>query len=342
MSKYSKNPHRHPTGAGSCKPQWWDALIGVVPGVTDWQPQLVDSHPPFPLPAAGHEKFGIAPSRNDRLPEKGDLQRRPGTPPMACGSRTGRDGRLLFEPARVTPLHAWHVRRGAEFEDTGLWRRPWFFPKQGENLHQAVARECQASRRSVGIMDTSARGGIVIQGADARTLLNRTYTHTGLDVGKCCYGQLRKEDGSLIDDDVITCLGDNRFLITPHDDTEGVLQWLELWQRSECPELEVSLTDVTDHWATMTVSGPASRKVLEKVAEDVELSGKTFRPMDWRPATLAGVEAHIFRISFTGELSFDVKVRASYGLYVWEALMEAGDEFSITPCGTEAMQVLMA
>ncbi|PSJ47446.1 sarcosine oxidase subunit alpha [Zobellella endophytica] len=279
------------------------------------------------------------------IPETGTTVFRPNYTPVTMGALAGRDAGQLFDPARFSAMHAWHVKHGAEFEDVGLWKRPWYFPQPGEDLHQAVNRECVATRTSVGILDASTLGKIDIQGPDAREFLSRIYTNAWakLNPGSCRYGLMCKEDGMVFDDGVTSCISDQHFIMTTTTGgAAGVLQWLELWHQTEWPELEVYFTSVTDHWATMTVSGPNSRKVLEKVVEGVDLSGEAFPFMAWKDATIAGVSGRIFRISFTGELSFEVNVQANYGLHVWEALMAAGTEFNITPYGTETMHVLRA
>jgi sarcosine oxidase subunit alpha len=200
-------------------------------------------------------------------------------------------------------------------------------------------------RNSVGILDASTLGKIDIQGPDAAEFITRIYTNAYLKLapGKCRYGVMLKEDGMIFDDGVTACLGDNHYLMfTTTGGAAGVLAWLELWQQTEWPELEVYFTSVTDHWTTATVTGPNARKVIEKVCQDVDLSNDSFKFMDWRDGTVAGVKARIFRISFTGELSFEVNVPAHYGRYIWERLIEAGREFDITPYGTETMHVLRA
>ncbi|MBM7457221.1 sarcosine oxidase subunit alpha [Oceanisphaera litoralis] len=279
------------------------------------------------------------------IAETGTTVFRPNYTPVTFGAFAGRNAHHLFDPARFTAMHAWHVKSGAEFEDVGQWKRPWFFPKNGEDMHQAVNRECQAVRNSVGILDASTLGKIDIQGADAREFLARIYTNAWakLSPGNCRYGLMCKEDGMVFDDGVTACINDNHFVMTTTTGgAAGVLQWLELWHQTEWPELEVYFSSVTDHWSTMTVTGPNSRKVLEKICEDVDLSAEAFPFMGWRDATVAGVKARIFRISFTGELSFEINVQANYGLHTWEAVMEAGAEFNITPYGTETMHVLRA
>ncbi|MGP7733049.1 sarcosine oxidase subunit alpha family protein [Oceanimonas smirnovii] len=279
------------------------------------------------------------------IPETGTTVFRPNYTPITMGAFAGRNAGHLFDPARFSAMHAWHVNNGAEFEDVGQWKRPWYFPRAGEDMHQAVNRECVAARTSVGILDASTLGKIDIQGKDAREFLQRIYTNAWakLNPGFCRYGLMCKEDGMVFDDGVTSCISDEHFVMTTTTGgAAGVLQWLELWHQTEWPELEVYFTSVTDHWATMTVSGPNSRRVLEKVCEDVDLSRDAFPFMTWRDATIAGVKGRIFRISFTGELSFEVNVQANYGMHVWEALMEAGAEFNITPYGTETMHVLRA
>ncbi|WP_417617555.1 sarcosine oxidase subunit alpha family protein [Oceanisphaera sp.] len=279
------------------------------------------------------------------IAETGTTVFRPNYTPVTFAAFAGRNAHHLFDPARFTAMHDWHVKNGAEFEDVGQWKRPWYFPKAGEDMHQAVNRECVAVRKSVGILDASTLGKIDIQGADAREFLARIYTNAWakLTPGNCRYGLMCKEDGMVFDDGVTACINDNHFVMTTTTGgAAGVLQWLELWHQTEWPELEVYFSSVTDHWSTMTVSGPNSRKVLEKICTDVDLSAESFPFMGWRDATIAGVRGRIFRISFTGELSFEINVQANYGLSVWEAVMEAGAEFNITPYGTETMHVLRA
>jgi sarcosine oxidase subunit alpha len=197
----------------------------------------------------------------------------------------------------------------------------------------------------VGMRDASTLGKIDIQGPDAAEFLNRVYTNAYLKLapGKCRYGVMLKEDGMVFDDGVTACLGENHYLMfTTTGGAAGVLSWLELWQQTEWPEMEVFFTSVTDHWATATITGPNARKVIEKVCNDIDLSTEAFKFMDWRDGTVADIKARIFRISFTGELSYEVNVPAHFGRHIWEALYEAGREFDITPYGTETMHVLRA
>lgn len=278
------------------------------------------------------------------IPETGTTMFRPNYTPVTFGAIVGRDCGELFDPQRFTAMHSWHLRHGAKFEDVGQWKRPWYFPKDGETMQQAVDRECLATRESVGVLDASTLGKIDIQGKDAREFLGRVYTNAWakLAVGRCRYGLMCGEDGMLFDDGVTACLGDNHFVMTT---TTGgaarVYEWLELYHQTEWPELEVYFNTVTDHWATITISGPNSRKLLTELT-DADVSNDSFGHMDWKEMTVAGVPARVFRISFTGELSFEINVQANFGLHVWEQVFEHGAKYNITPYGTETMHVLRA
>ncbi|MBD2840171.1 sarcosine oxidase subunit alpha [Pseudomonas sp. JM0905a] len=278
------------------------------------------------------------------IAEMGTTMFRPNYTPVTFGAVAGRHCGHLFEPKRYTAMHRWHLEQGAEFEDVGQWKRPWYFPKRGEDMHAAVARECKAVRDSVGILDASTLGKIDIQGPDAREFLNRVYSNawTKLDVGKARYGLMCKEDGMVFDDGVTACVGENHFIMTT---TTGgaarVMEWLEIYHQTEWPELKVYFTSVTDHWATMTLSGPNSRKLLAEVT-DIDLDKDAFPFMTWKEGLVGGVPARVFRISFTGELSYEVNVQADYALGVWEKVVEAGKKYNLTPYGTETMHVLRA
>ena len=270
---------------------------------------------------------------------------RPNYLPISFGTFAGLERGDLFDPARKTSPHLHHVAAGALFEDVGQWKRPWYFPRPGEDLHQAVNRECLAVRNGVGMLDASTLGKIDIQGPDAAKLLNWMYTNPWLklEVGKCRYGLMLDENGMVFDDGVTARLADNHFLMTT---TSGgaarVLGWMERWVQTEWPDMQVYMTSVTDHWSTFAVAGPKSRDVVRKVAQGVDLSNEAFPFMSWREATVAGVRARIMRISFSGEMCFEVNVPSNTGAHVWQALMPAGAEFGITPSGTEAMHVLRA
>ena len=279
------------------------------------------------------------------VPEIGTTTFRQPYTPVTFGAMAGRDLGDLFDPIRKTPMHEWHVQAGAEFEDVGQWKRAWYYPRPGESMHDAVNRECLAVRNAVGVLDASTLGKIDVRGPDAAKFLNRVYINgwTKLGIERCRYGFMLNEEGMVLDDGVTARLGERHFLM--HTTTSGaptVMAWLEQWLQTEWPDLKVFLTSVTDHWATVSLNGPRARRVLEKLCSDVDLSKEAFPFMSVRTGTVAGVPARIFRISFAGELSFEINVDANYGRQVWEAVMEAGEEFGITPYGTEAMHVLRA
>lgn len=279
------------------------------------------------------------------IPETGTTVFRPNYTPVTFGAIAGMHCKSLFDPERYTAMHSWHLEHGAKFEDVGNWKRPWYYPKAGESMQEALNRECQATRNSVGILDASTLGKIDIQGKDAREFLGRVYSNAWakLAVGKCRYGLMCHEDGMVFDDGVTSCLGENHFLMTTTTGgAAGVLEWLELYHQTEWPELEVYFTSVTDHWATMTISGPNSRALLSELCDDIDLDKEAFKFMDWRAGTVAGVPARVFRISFTGELSYEINVQANFGLHVWEKLFAQGAKYNLTPYGTETMHVLRA
>ncbi|MGM0914705.1 MAG: sarcosine oxidase subunit alpha family protein [Pseudomonadota bacterium] len=282
------------------------------------------------------------------IPEVGTTVFRPNYTPVTFGAIAGRHCRDLFDPERYTALHQWHVENGAEFEDVGQWKRPWYFPKtvngKQESLDEAVARECLAVREKVGILDASTLGKIDIQGPDAREFLGRIYTNkwAKLAVGRARYGLMCKDDGMLMDDGTTSCLGENHFLMTTTTGgAAGVMEWLELWHQTEWPELDVTFTSVTDQWATMTVTGPEARKLLGEIT-DIDLDREAFKFMDWREGKVADVPARVFRISFTGELAYEINVQANYAMHVWKTLFEHGEKYGLTPYGTETMHVLRA
>ena len=287
----------------------------------------------------------LAQTLGQDIADTGTTMFRPCYTPTTFGALAGRDVADLFDPERYTAMHRWHLEHHAQWENVGQWKRPRYFPNAGESMQEAVDRECLAVRNSVGLLDASTLGKIDIQGSDAAEFLTRIYTNSYLKLapGRCRYGLMLKEDGMIFDDGVTACIDENRYLMhTTTGGAAGVLAWLELWHQTEWPELDVYFTSVTDHWSTATISGPNARKVLAKVCDDIDLAADQFKFLDWREATVAGVKARIFRISFTGELSYEVNVPSHYGRHLWEALMAAGEEFTITPYGTETMHVLRA
>ncbi|MGP1256345.1 MAG: sarcosine oxidase subunit alpha family protein [Kiloniellales bacterium] len=278
------------------------------------------------------------------LPDVGVTTFRLPYTPVTFGIFAGRDVDDLLDPIRATPMQTWHKANGAVFEDVGQWKRPWYFPKPGEDMEAAVQRECKAVRDSLGLLDASTLGKIDIQGPDAAVFLNRVYSNawSKLAVGKCRYGLMLGEDGMVMDDGVTARLGERHYLMsTTTGNAAAVLGHLEEWLQTEWPELKVYLTSVTEQWATLQLTGPNARKLLSRFT-DLDLSPEAFGFMEVKSAEVMGVPARIFRISFTGELSYEINVPASYGQAVWEAFMREGETYGITPFGTETMHVLRA
>jgi sarcosine oxidase, subunit alpha len=265
--------------------------------------------------------------------------------PTTFGAIAGPNRGDLFDPARHTPIHDWAANQGAAFEDVALWKRAWYFPRGSETMHQAVQRECKAVRQNVGIFDASTLGKIEVVGPDAAEFMNRMYINawTKLATGKCRYGLMLKEDGFIMDDGVVARIADDRFHVTT---TTGgaprVLAQMEDYLQTEWPHLRVFLTSVTEQWAVIAVQGRRAREVLSPLVDDVDLSNEAFPHMAIREGHIAGVPTRLFRVSFTGELGYEINVPADYGQAVWEAVYAAGKPYDITPYGTETMHVLRA
>ncbi len=280
------------------------------------------------------------------IPAVGTTTFRPPYTPVGLGTIAGQGVKDLFEPERGTPMHSWHVEAGAVFEDVGDWKRARYYPvTPEETMDQAVRRECLQARETVGIMDASTLGKIDIQGKDATRLLNMVYTNAwdSLKPGRARYGLMLNEHGMVFDDGVTTCLGENHYhMTTTTGGAARVLNWLEEWLQTEWPEWEVYCTSVTEQWAVATLSGPKARDVLEAVAPTLALDPQTFPFMAMQEGKVAGIDARVFRISFTGDLSYEINVPARHGLAMWEALTEAGKAFDMVPYGTETMHVLRA
>jgi sarcosine oxidase subunit alpha len=212
-------------------------------------------------------------------------------------------------------------------------------------MDAAVARECRAARDSLAIMDASTLGKIDARGPDVVTFLERIYTHDvhKMKVGRCAYGIMLGEDGMVMDDGVMARLGEQQFyLTTTTGGAAAVLSWLEAWLQTEWPDLDVYLTSLTDHFSTIAVVGPDSRRVLQKIGCSIDLNAEDFLFMSVRDAVLGGYPVQLFRVSFSGELAFEINIDSRYALDMWKTIMDAGTEFGITPYGTETMHVLRA
>ncbi|MBA2951081.1 sarcosine oxidase subunit alpha family protein [Streptomyces himalayensis] len=270
---------------------------------------------------------------------------RPPYTPVSFAALAGRDRGALSDPVRTTAIHEWHVAHGALFENVGQWKRPWYYPQDGEDMEAAVLRECRVARESVAFMDASTLGKIDVQGPDAAVFLDRLYTNmmSTLKVGMIRYGVMCRPDGMVFDDGTVIRVAPDRFLVTTTTgNAAAVLDWMEEWLQTEWPELKVHCTSVTEQWATVALVGPNSRAVLGTLAPRLAVSNDDFPFMAWRETTVAGIEARVCRISFSGELAYEINVSPWEALALWEAVYEAGAPYGITPYGTETMHVLRA
>jgi len=287
----------------------------------------------------------IAETAGVKMGELGTTTFRPPYTPLTFGTIVGRNVGEFFDTFRRTPMNDWHIENKAEFENVGQWKRAWYYPKNNETMHEAVQRESKAARESAGILDASTLGKIDIQGTDASEFLNRVYTNawSKLAIGKCRYGLMLNEDGMVYDDGVTTRLDENHYIMTTTTGgAANVLGKLEDYLQTEWPELDVYLSSVTDHYATASICGPNSKKILKKLAPDLDLSDENFPHMSFKNVKIDNIKCRIMRISFTGEHSYEINIQANYGEALWKKCMEAGEEFSITPYGTETMHLLRA
>ncbi|HKF96689.1 MAG TPA: glycine cleavage T C-terminal barrel domain-containing protein, partial [Steroidobacteraceae bacterium] len=264
--------------------------------------------------------------------------------PVSFGSFAGPSRGELFDPVRTTPMHGWARAQGAVFEDVGLWKRARYFPRGAEDMHAAVARECRAARAACGIFDASTLGKIEVVGADAVTFMNRLYVNAwdALGVGRARYGVLLRDDGFVYDDGVVARLAADRFHVTTTTGGAGrVLAMMEDYLQTEWSELAVWLTSTTEQWAVIAVQGPHSRAVLRDLV-DIDIGATALPHMGVASGHICGVPMRLFRVSFTGELGFEINVPADFGAAVWEAVWSAGQRHGMTAYGTETMHVLRA
>ncbi|HYH22923.1 MAG TPA: sarcosine oxidase subunit alpha family protein [Azospirillum sp.] len=280
------------------------------------------------------------------IPQTGTTMFRPPHTPVAIGAFAGHHRGKEFRPTRLTPTHAWAREQGAVFVETGPWLRAQYYPRTGErDWLETVNREVLAVRTGVGLCDVSTLGKIDVQGPDAGTLLDRVYINawSTLGVGKARYGVMLREDGMVMDDGTTARLGPNHFIMTTTTaNAVKVFQHLEHALQVLWPELDVQIASVSDQWAQIAVAGPKSRETLARIVDaPFDISNDAFPFMAAGELTvLGGVRARLFRISFSGELAYEIAVSASQGERLVRALMEAGADFGITPYGTEALGVM--
>jgi sarcosine oxidase subunit alpha len=279
------------------------------------------------------------------IPEIGVTTFRPPYTPFSFGSIAGNLTKDLFLPIRRTAVYNWHVDQGADFEPVGQWRRAYTYPRAGEDKHASIDREILAVRNKVGLLDASTLGKIEIKGPDAAEFLDRMYTNmfSTLKVGKCRYGLMMNELGFLTDDGVTVRLADDHFLMhTTSGGADRIAAWLEEWLQTEWTHYKVFVTPVTEQWSQFAIAGPKARDVLKKLDPNFDISHAALPHMSFVEGKLGPYLVRLFRISFSGELSYEVATPANYGLSLWKDILATGAEFGIEPYGTEALHVLRA
>lgn len=277
--------------------------------------------------------------------ELGTSSYRPPYTPVGFAALAGRERGALYDPVRTTGAHPWHVAHGALFENVGQWKRPWYYPHPGETLDTAVARECTAARTGVAFMDASTLGKIDVQGPDAGVFLDLLYTNlmSNLKVGAIRYGAMCGVDGMIMDDGTVFRLADHHFLVTTTTGNAAkILDWMEEWHQTEWPHLQVWCTSVTEQWATMALVGPRSRELLAVLAPELAVDNDAFPFMTWRSTTVGGLAARVARVSFSGELAYEINVAWTDAAALWDTVWAVGGPIGLTPYGTETMHVLRA
>jgi sarcosine oxidase, subunit alpha len=288
--------------------------------------------------------LGILGEQTGRKPgEVGTTTFRPPFTPVNFGVIAGRDRGPLFHPPRRLPTHALQPEYNATLEDYGAWLRPSFYLRSGENMEAAIAREVQAVRNVVGILDYSPLGKIDVLGPDALRFLNRmvaTNLET-LKVGRARYSLTLTEGGAISDDGVITRLTDQHWLMgTTSGAAERIFSLLDEWHQREWPELDVDIVNVTTQWSVLLLSGPSARELLRRTDIDIDLAASAFSHMEVREGRIGGVPVRVSRVSFTGEVSFEVAVPAGYAASLWRQLFALGLDLGLTPVGIEALDIL--
>ncbi len=281
---------------------------------------------------------------NQKIPDVGTTTFRPPYTPVTIGALAGEARGDIFQPLRRTPLHEAHEKSGAYFEPVGLWRRPYCFPRAGETHEQAVQREVLNTRANLGLLDASTLGKIIVKGPDAGRFLDMLYTGvmSTLAVGKCRYGLMCNEQGFLSDDGVVARIDEETWLChTTSGGADRIHAWMEDWLQCEWWAWQVYTANVTEQYAQIAVVGPNARKLLQ-VLGGMDVSKETLPFMQWAEGTLGGFPVRIFRISFSGELSYEIAVPASHGAAFWAACQEAGQALGAMPYGTEALHIMRA
>ncbi len=278
------------------------------------------------------------------IPDVGTTTFRPPYTPISLGAIAGDARGPLFQPVRQTSMSDWHNDNGADNEPVGQWRRPYAYIRDGETVHDAVNREVKNTRENLGLLDASTLGKLIVKGPDAGKFLDMMYTNmmSTLPVGKCRYGLMCSENGFLMDDGVVVRMSDDTWLChTTTGGAESIHAHMEDWLQCEWWDWKVYVANVTEQYAQIAVVGPNARKLLQKLG-GMDVSAEALPFMQWADGKIGDFDARVFRISFSGELSYEIAVPAGQGRAFWDALLAAGEEFGIMPYGTECLHILRA
>ena len=278
------------------------------------------------------------------IPAVGTTTFRPPYHPISMAAIGGEARGAVFQPIRRTPMHDWHESHGAEFEPVGHWRRPYAYKQGAESTHDAVMREVSNTREKLGLLDASTLGKLIVKGPDAGKFLDMMYTNmmSTLKPGKCRYGLMCSENGFLIDDGVVARIDEDTWLChTTTGGAERIHAHMEEWLQTEWWDWQVYVANVTEQYAQIAVVGPNARKCLEKLG-GMDVSKEALAFMDWADGEIGGFKCRVYRISFSGELSYEIAVDASHGQAFWDALMVAGHDLGVMPYGTECLHILRA
>ncbi|GAA6177043.1 sarcosine oxidase subunit alpha family protein [Sulfitobacter pacificus] len=286
----------------------------------------------------------LAGAMDKDIPSVGTTTFRPPYHPISLASIAGEAKDHVFQPIRRTPLQDWHDANGAEYEPVGQWRRPYAFKRGAETTHDAVMREVKNTREKLGLLDASTLGKLIVKGPDAGKFLDMMYTNmmSTLKPGKCRYGLMCNENGFLIDDGVVARIDEDTWLChTTTGGAETIHAHMEEWLQTEWWDWQVYVANVTEQYAQVAVVGPNARKALEKLG-GMDVSKEALGFMEWVDGTLGGFKVRIYRISFSGELSYEIAIDASHGRAFWDALMAVGADLGAMPYGTECLHILRA
>jgi len=280
---------------------------------------------------------------NKVVPQVGHTTFRPPYTPVSIGAIVGREVGKHSKPTRKSPMHLWHEKNNAVFVDAGVWLRPRYYKQGKENLFEGSKREAENVRKNVGVCDVTTLGKIDIKGPDSAEFLNRVYTNAWLKlpVGKARYGVMLREDGIVMDDGTTTRISENHYhMTTTTAQAANVLSHLEYYLQVVWPDLNVNVVSTTEQWAGAAIAGPKSRDLLKLMFPEIDVTNEGLPFMGFKEAKLFNVPSRIFRISFSGELAYEVNTPSNYGNFMWEKIIELGQKFNIQPYGTEALSTL--